>query len=104
MRKGLVRWTVALVIILGAVALLTACQPAAPATPTPTPRATPTATPAATPTRAPGTAPNLPANHAGRPTCKGCHEQGVAGAPKWPANHTAFPDALATCQACHKGP
>ncbi len=48
--------------------------------------------------------PRIPANHAGRTTCTACHATGVAGAPKFPSNHASFTDALATCQACHKGP
>jgi hypothetical protein len=43
--------------------------------------------------------PNIPANH---PTagCITCHGAGVAGAPKFPANHVSFTEAQ--CATCHK--
>lgn len=77
------------------------------------PETTTSATPAATSTPAATTAPAtavpatgpkpIPvAGHQGMTTCKMCHANGVG--PKYPANpdHTAYPDTLAFCQACHK--
>ncbi|MDO8568034.1 MAG: hypothetical protein Q7R57_04895 [Dehalococcoidales bacterium] len=81
-----------------------------PTTTTPSPKpttTTPTASPTAKPTSTtPAGPPTIPANHVGRTTCAACHATGVAGAPKLPASpdHTKFTDALASCQACHKGP
>ena len=46
------------------------------------------------------TAPAKPANHAGRTTCLGCHEKGVAGAKVIPADHAGRKDA--DCSGCHK--
>jgi Ethylbenzene dehydrogenase/Carbohydrate family 9 binding domain-like len=46
------------------------------------------------------TPPALPADHAGRTTCKTCHDTGVGGAPKLPADHAGRDDG--TCTACHK--
>lgn len=43
--------------------------------------------------------PVIPANHA-TAGCAACHAQGVAGAPKFPENHTAFTEAQ--CTTCHK--
>lgn len=55
-------------------------------------------------TTSPGGPPAIPASHSGRATCFMCHANGVGPAlPASPA-HAAFPDALVTCQACHKGP
>ncbi|MBI4216593.1 MAG: ethylbenzene dehydrogenase [Chloroflexi bacterium] len=46
----------------------------------------------------------LPANHAGRTTCKVCHEAGAAGAPKFPTtvNHALFEDNNKFCGTCHR--
>lgn len=46
----------------------------------------------------------LPANHAGRTTCKVCHEAGAGGAPKFPTSvaHTSFEDTAQACTTCHK--
>ena len=46
-----------------------------------------------------GTPPNIPANHPAS-GCLMCHSTGAAGAPKFPANHTAF--AETQCATCHK--
>jgi len=45
----------------------------------------------------------VPASHAGRDTCKVCHDGGVGGAPKFPTtvNHASFQDARAVCTTCH---
>lgn len=85
---------------------VTTSATAAPETTTPaTPAAT--STPAATTapaTTAPATGPKpIPvAGHQGMTTCKMCHANGVG--PKYPdsPDHSAYADALAFCQACHK--
>lgn len=58
------------------------------------------ATPAAKPTAAPAVSgpPALPANHAGRTICLGCHAQGFG--PALSASHTGRTDD--TCRTCHK--
>ncbi len=45
----------------------------------------------------------IPASHAGRPTCKACHDAGAGGAPKLPTtvSHAAFEDTSTACAACH---
>ena len=44
--------------------------------------------------------PAIPADHAGRTACRACHESGLAGAPRFPANHVDRTDAV--CLACHR--
>ncbi len=48
--------------------------------------------------------PQIPANHAGRTTCKACHEAGIAGAPTLPEepDHAEFSDSVETCTQCHE--
>ncbi|MBI2857586.1 MAG: hypothetical protein HYX90_00795, partial [Chloroflexi bacterium] len=45
----------------------------------------------------------IPASHAGRTTCKVCHEGGLGGAPKFPTtvNHVSFEDTRPVCATCH---
>ncbi|MBI2935105.1 MAG: hypothetical protein HYY29_06005 [Chloroflexi bacterium] len=68
-----------------------------------------TASPAASPAAAAsptGTAkppPRQPASHTpARTACLVCHEQGIAGAPKFPANHAGRTDQM--CPVCHTAP
>ncbi|MDP2744077.1 MAG: hypothetical protein Q8P00_03300 [Dehalococcoidia bacterium] len=42
----------------------------------------------------------IPTSHIGRTACRVCHEAGLAGAPKFPANHTERTDAQ--CATCHR--
>ena len=75
--------------------------------------ASPGTSPAARPAiTAPGASPSpgvtaaavrIPADHAGRTTCSGCHQTGQGG-PQFPANHLKLKDSLAVCQKCHPGP
>lgn len=67
------------------------------------PGPTPTAS-ATTGTAAAERPADIPADHQGRTTCMACHASGAG--PAFPAtlNHDSFPDALAFCQDCHKGP
>ncbi len=47
--------------------------------------------------------PAIPASHAGRTTCKACHDTGVAGAPTFPTvpDHKSVEDTRSTCANCH---
>lgn len=64
------------------------------------PTVSPTA--GAQPTPAAAGPKRIPASHVGRAACMVCHAQGVAGAPKSPANHADRTDD--TCKQCHQGP
>ncbi len=84
------------------------CHYPLPVTPTQKPATPGPETPAVTPgaaTPVPGTPAAKPAGpHAipsGHPTggCPACHAAGIAGAPRFPANHTAFNDSM--CTGCH---
>lgn len=62
-----------------------------------------TTTPAAQattgPTTAAGVPPNMPPNHYAA-ACTTCHATGANGAPKFPASHASYTDAV--CSGCHK--
>lgn len=50
--------------------------------------------------QATGAPPDRPAGHF-TAACSGCHQTGSAGAPQWPATHTAQSFQAGICNACH---
>ncbi len=96
-------WLIMVALII-TVPLLAACagEPApdpAPA-PAPKPAPTPAPAPAPKPAAAPATPTAIPHPLEGRDDCLMCHETGVGGAAKIPADHAGRPNDL--CTSCHK--
>ncbi len=88
-----------MVALLITVPLLAACagEPA----PAPAPKPAPTPAPAPAPKPAAAVAPPAtPHPLEGRDNCLMCHETGVGGAAKIPADHAGRPNDL--CTSCHK--
>lgn len=70
------------------------------ATTVPTKAPAPGATPAAQPTGAAGGPPKIPHPLQNRDNCLACHQTGVGGAPKVPADHAGRTNDL--CKGCHQ--
>ncbi|MBI2836315.1 MAG: hypothetical protein HYX85_01310 [Chloroflexi bacterium] len=98
MKAKLFLWLSVSLLALALLLVVAACA-AKPVPTAPTPTPAPAPAPAA-PAPTPVGIPQIPHSLEGRSDCLTCHKDGLAGAPKVPADHAGRTSEM--CRACHQ--